>query len=276
LQLFRDHHTQLNEFYWAHAAALRHAFAATRPFQRSDPVSTLFSLPGIDSIRLPQTLGDWGKHYGGFDNWIRLNALVGITGYFEVYLKTVTRLALESDPGLLVGATRAIDGARLLKQRSLYSYSDQVLDVVRGTWGSRLAAYGRLFGHVPASLSSSLAALERLRKVRNGAAHTFGRAADDYDSIAEARTKPLTRVEETYLKSTLGLVNQLAADIDAHLGYSHIGEYETLYMYHRWQQPLGIGSRARARMFKQHVGPVRTSSRSIQFFEKLIEHYDRA
>lgn len=49
-------------------------------------------------------------------------------------MRAVVTLALESDPGELIGASRSVDGVFLLKQQPDYSYFDRSLVVVKGTW----------------------------------------------------------------------------------------------------------------------------------------------
>jgi hypothetical protein len=224
-RLFKGHHTQLNSLYWSHASALRFVFSATRGRRREDPANSLLSLPANDLTRINISLGDWAKCYGDFDNWVRLNCLVAITGYLEVYLKTVTRLALESDPCIAVSVKHGIDGVTALKRKPRYSFAEEVLPCVRGTWGERLAHYARLFGHVPSLLNSSIRDLERLRIIRNGVTHSFGRATDDYDRLLDTKPKPYQKVKADRLKSTLALVDKIALAVDNHLGKEHIGDY---------------------------------------------------
>jgi hypothetical protein len=275
-RLFKRHHTQLNSLYWAHAAALRFAFSATRKHKREDPTTSLFSLPGNDITRINYSLGGWADNYEDFDNWVRLNALVGITGYLEVYLKTVTRLALESDPGLLLGAPHAIDGVRLLKMKKKYSYAEDATPCVRGTWHQRLAHYRRLFGHVPQPLERAISELEKLRKIRNGVTHTFGRSSDDYVSLINAKPKPLKKVKEEYLKKTLARVDDLAVVVDEHLGVSHVGEYETLYFYHHWDKQYDKGRKTEEQALGKQINTLQLRNRSPKYYSELIAHYKAA
>ena len=58
--------------------------------------------------------------------------MVAITGYLEVYFKTVIRAALESDPGLVHGASKAVDGVVLLKANPKYSFKPETEEVMIG------------------------------------------------------------------------------------------------------------------------------------------------
>lgn len=274
--LFQSHHTQLNALYWSHAPAFRHAFAATRASKPTDPTATIFSLPHGDAHRINYPLQKWAENYDAFDNWVRLNALVSATGYLEVYLKTVIRLALESDPGVMIGATHAVDGVRLLKNQQGYSYKDEVVDCVRGTWGARLASYRQLFGSVPATVEQSTGDLDRLRVLRNGVTHTFGRNADDYDSLLDVTPKPFANVSVKNLKKNLGLIETVALAVDQHLGRSHIGEYEALYIYHMWDRKYDRGQLTEDRALAAYLAKIYKSIRRRDYYRALIAHYRTA
>lgn len=233
-RLFERHHTEINDLYWAHAAALRKAFSSCRKKQLSDPCDSVFHLKAEHARRLPGTLKDWADKYNSFDNWTRLSCLVAATGYLEVYMKTAVRLALESDPGVMVGCSRKIDGAQPLKKRPRYSYKDEAAACVKGDWQSRIAAYKRLFGDCPVAIENSIADLEFVRRTRNGVAHTFGRGIDEYDSLAQAKPRELTILKEERFTRILGLIEEIAKAVETHLGQAHIGDYESIYFFHHW------------------------------------------
>lgn len=275
-RLFKSHHTQLNSLYWSHAPALRYVFSATRGRGRDDPASSLFTLPSQDLTRINISLGDWAKHYGDFDNWVRLNALVAITGYLEVYLKTVTRLALESDPSTMVAVElkHSIDGMAALKRKSGYNFAEIVIPCVRGSWPERLGQYRRFFGVVPNLLDSSLGALEGLRRIRNGVTHSFGRATDEYDSLFDTKPRPFQKVSEDRLKKTLALVDKLALAVDDHLGSEHIGDYEALYFYHRWDKNYPRNNQTEARALAKQIGLLHVRTKDIRYYQELIDYYN--
>lgn len=275
-RLFKSHHTQLNSLYWSHAPALRYVLSATRSKDPKEPATSLLSLPTEDITRINITLRDWADHYGDFDNWVRLNALVAITGYLEVYLKTVTRLALESDPAVLVavGLKHELDGIAALKRKPKYSFAENVIPCVRGTWPERLAYYRRLFGAVPPLLDASISALERLRWIRNGVTHSFGRATDEYDSLFETRPKPFQKVSEERLKKTLALVDKVALAVDGHLGAEHIGDYEALYFYHQWDKVYSAGHRTEAQALASRIGRLHGRTQNSRYYQELIDYYN--
>ena len=122
-RLFKRHHTHFNDIYWANRAASVFAFGATRPFHRTDPATTLFSLPG-NSQRLPATLGSWADQFSDFQKWAQLASVVAICGYLETYMAQVATAALESSPALLFGGGTGIDGVGLLKSLKSLRLSD--------------------------------------------------------------------------------------------------------------------------------------------------------
>jgi hypothetical protein len=272
-RLFQSHHTQLNALYWAHAPVFRHAFAATRRSEKTDATTTIFPLPAEDVRRINYPLHKWASYYNEFDNWVRLNAVVSATGYLEVYMKTLIRMALESDPGVMIGASHAVDGVRLLKTQSAYNFKDEVVDCVRGAWDARLSHYGRLFGHVPPFLKQVTGELDQLRVLRNGVTHTFGRSTDDYDSYLDVTPKPFAKVSVAKLKKSLGLIERVALALDKHLGAAHIGEYESLYMYHVWDKDYAKDRVTEAKAFATHVFAIHGWIRPREYYAALIDHY---
>lgn len=181
-RIFKKHHIQLNDLYWVNRSASNLAFRTIRNINPTDPASNVFSLSPSDISRINFNIGKWTTDYKEFMNWVRLSAAVSLCSYLEIYLQNVIILALESDPAILLGVSQAIDGVKLLKTRSKYSYLDYTVPIVKGTWGERINKYREYFGSVPTLLENSLNNLERLRQLRNGVGHTFGREVETYNS----------------------------------------------------------------------------------------------
>jgi hypothetical protein len=273
-RLFQQHHRQINVFYWSHVGAKQYAFAATSGFSTEDHASVLFTIPTPGNNNLDITLGEWGSQYSEFDNWVRLNALVAITGYLEVFLKTIVRASLESNPGVLHGASKAVDGVIFLKSNPKYSMKEYADDVAIGDWNKRIAKYERLFGAAPAVLKSNVADLEDLRRIRNGVTHTFGRASDDYDSIVDANKKPQKKVTEKKLIKTLALIGKIAKAIEEDLGGNHVGDFETVYFYHQWDKIFDDKQLTESKALKRKFGQVHGRSLSSEYFSGLKKYYD--
>ena len=69
---------------------------------------------------------------------LRMRTRPSLAAYLEVYVRSVVSLALESDPGVLIGKPRAVDGVSLLKSRKDYSYIEQATGCAKGNWQERL------------------------------------------------------------------------------------------------------------------------------------------
>ncbi len=121
-----------------------------------------------------------------------------------------------------------------------------------------------------------MADLEKLRRIRNGVTHAFGRATDDYDSLRETQPRPFTKVSEEFLKKTLGLEDRIAVAVDAHLGPTHIGEYEALYFYHHWDKQFASGHLTEAQALAKRIGALQSRTRHISYYRDLIAHHKAA
>jgi hypothetical protein len=273
-ELFIQHHTQLNQFYWSHAAATVYLSREMRAIPDTSSTKQVFSLPPDDQRRIPVTVGEWGEHYKELNNWVRLCCVVALCSNLEVYLRSVISLSLESDPGTLLGASHAVDGVVLLKKDPSYSYTEDAKLATSGSWSSRIAAFRRFFRNVPPELEAARAELDQLRIFRNGVSHTFGRDAGEYLEHLTMQTKPLKRVSEARLKSWMGLVLKVVKAVDAHLLQQHIGAYETLLYFHQlsntsWRTP-------ERETVKKNIGKMHHETPSKKYFDSLIAHYRRA
>jgi hypothetical protein len=230
--VFKRHHTQLNAMWWAHHAASRHAATTAHNVGLSERTIQAFPAAIIHPSRKDLQLDEWLGYYKGFDNWVRLSACLSMCSYFEHYLHRTIRLALASDPGILLGKPRAIDGASYLKSgASPIDFKPHIEAFIKGTWPSRIASYERLFGVVPRALNDNLAELERIRELRNKVGHRFGRAIVDLDIRPEAGLEEAERLSEERLAKWLGVVEKSVVAIDDHLRSAHIGAYEVLEAY---------------------------------------------
>lgn len=216
----------------------------------------------------------WLRSYKNFSNWTRLGALVGLTGYFEVYLRTVSALALESDPGVEYGRSGAVDGAVFLKYGGNWDKSKSVESIVHGEWSGRISAYNRLFGQVPAELSGAVGQLEKIRKMRNGVAHKFGRDIGAYTQRCCPSPDPLARLSERRMKDWMGLLDDVVEAVDLHLTSRHIGDYELLWYFHDWKRKQWQSNSDLVRSFKKSVARVLGNGPSMSYCRSVVTHYN--
>lgn len=234
-RLFMKHHQEINALYWSHMLAARRTLTAVKKADRRMRPSALFAASPKYAKRAPQTLEQWEKEYKDFNNWVRLSAAVAVNSYMEIYLRSVSMLAIESDPGVIIGAPGAIDGVSLLKTRPGYGFPEAAVHFTKGDWNTRIAHYERLFGEAPKKLKACAKELNELRRLRNGVGHAFGRSLDEYESAALlVEPKPMMRLSEDRFAGWLRMAEEVAQAIDAHLRDKHIGQYERLLFYHRW------------------------------------------
>jgi len=173
-RVFRHHHTEINHLYWAHHAAFKGAYSLTKGKQLSEKANSVFPDPKQERRR-EITLSTWSDDYNAFDNWSRLGAVIAITGYLEVFMKSIVEAACQSCPAVLIGGHREIEGLTLLKTRARYGYAGHSEACTHGTWVARVEAYKRLFGSCPNEVVDNVSALDKLRVLRNAVGHAFGR-----------------------------------------------------------------------------------------------------
>lgn len=273
-RLFRKHQTELNTLYWAGAVASAYSERHARGAADESDTAKHFGISGSNVHRFPKTTSDWLPKFRSHCNFGRLNAAIAICSYLEVYLQSVAALSLESDPGLLLAAPRALDGVRLLRARTSYDMTPKTDSFVKGTWQQRAAYYKKVFGSIPTELSSSIGELDRLRRLRNGVAHAFGRAPDDYRSLLDLEPKPMQRLSESRLQKWLGISNKVAMAVDAHLRDSHIGAYELLRFYHYWPGRKRGARADRARPLKRLLGQLGAEPPiPLRYAKAAISHY---
>lgn len=273
-RLFRYHHIELNLIYWSCAPVASDALRRAQAESPSSETTDLFNFHTGDAARVPHPLSRWDDSFKMSQTWMRSTLALAIASILEVYIRTVVALALESNPGLLIGAPDVIDGVKLLKGNPSYSYLKYGERCATGEWSNRIASYKTFFGSAPADLENSISELEQLRKFRNGVGHTFGRDAQDYRTRMDVKPKRLTAISEDRLKTWLGLAEKVVKSIDGDLGSKHIGEYETLYFFH--SKILNLPARG-------HTTPEATLSKELtllhghgpgkRFCKELIKYY---
>lgn len=233
-RLFKQHHDEINRLYIAHMLSSRRTLNFVKRTDKQSKLSTVFSIPKKYAKHAAPDLERWEKDFKQFNNWVRLSAAVAINAYMEIYLRSACTLAIESNPGIIIGAPGAIDGVKLLKSRERYSYAEYAVHFVKGDWNTRLLHYEKLFGPAPETLKSYVKDLNELRKVRNGVGHSFGRSVDDYVTGLAVEMKPMMRLSEQRFGEWLRMADEVTSAIDRHLMEEHIGQYEMLLYYHNW------------------------------------------
>lgn len=274
--LFKKHHTELNHLYWSGAAAISHAKSSTAHSNPALPLSNVLHVTAANSRRMNFSVGQWHTHFSEFENWSRLSALMSLSGYFETFLYSISWLALSSDPGVLLSSPRAVDGIALIKQGRSPDISAQTTGLTKGDWTARCRLYQKLFTTVPPALQASIADLEQMRKLRNGVGHSFGRFINEYRDPLIKKPAALQRLSEARLQRWLGIVENCAIEVEEHLRCQHIGGFEVLLSYHRWDKNYKMGHMTEERAFRATIPDAQGNPPPARYFREAINYYNRA
>lgn len=244
LRAFNERETEINQHYWSFVVVSEFSRFRARRFEKispSAPTSRLFRASGPDSSRIPCTVSDWLSANDALQNWLRLSTLVSAAANLEMYLGHVIRTALSSDPFVVFGKPRALDGVALLKQDIELPYSDLVTSLTKGDWNSRSSAFSKAFGVCPLIFHENKSDLEDIRNTRNSFAHGFGRelSIPEPGSLSDGGTAKLSQKK---LKRYLGVISKTARDIDRYLMNRHIGCFEIIHLFHSSQEALPLGA----------------------------------
>ena len=273
-RLFKRHHTQLNSMFWAHTAAKEHSCDAAEAFSTSDPTGRVFTY-ATSHLRVPATVKDWTQGYADFDEWTRLASVLAVSGYLETFIAQIANAALESNPSLVFGGGMRVEGAVFLKRNAKYDLYEYVEKMVRGEWPKRIRAYRKHFANCPFERYKN--DLEELRKLRNDAGHTFGRAIKSMRFAAGSLPSKFPKVSDRKLQLFLAVAESVAMLVENHLGPSEVGQYEIIRLLHHWlptNRSSGIARRSLARAFTKYITSVTGNGYGIDRAVELIDYYD--
>ena len=116
-QVFRSYNHELDRLLGSQMAAQAFVYKQLKVAAAmwSDDPAKHFTLMQFSAEDLYSDLKDWSTAYNSFDNWCRLNMVIGLSSNLETYLASVISLALDSDPGQMLGITKRVDGVAVLK-----------------------------------------------------------------------------------------------------------------------------------------------------------------
>lgn len=276
-QVYKKYNEELSDFLWVQSPIQQFIFSRLQKESATltDDCSKYLKFP-------PQChnftdLTSWKVTYRQFEKWIYLNCIMALSSNFETYLNAVISLAIESDPGLLLGAPKSIDGAKLLKSQSLNktSYNQQIKSCTSGTWPNRMVAFKKLFGSVPTIMEAELGSLERLRTLRNKVGHAFGRDIEEAHSFEVNTILPMQTIQLKTLIKHLNKTYDIAIAIDKFLLDNHIGEFQDIIAYHKLYPSLdsALPISEKAARFKKMIGKIDTQ-KGKTYCKGLAQYYD--
>lgn len=284
-QVFQKHNKELSLMYISHIASQEYVYRNLKGTGAhwKDTPNSHFCFNDEVYERTFENLKSWSDSYNNFDNWVNLNSIMAMSSNLETYISTIVKLALESDVGVLFGASRRIDGIEILKhgRHQPFDFEDKLVSCTKGEWDSRINAFKRIFGSAPEILIDNVSALERLRKLRNNVGHAFGRdlkESRNHDAIDISDMEKLGRKKTIkYQKLIFGI----SKSIDKQLLNSHIGEYQVLYFYHNLRSALKHDDSIKNRKLGNHVAVLKKKIGNFgaepvgkQFCRELIEYYE--
>lgn len=233
LRRFNSSETEVNKILWSHVVESSFCSKLARDEIESNKsclTRDLFKAFGADAERIPLYASDWLKGRRMLENWLYISILVSAISYLEVYMKRIFITAIMSDPMLLLGVPRALDGGILLKEGKNVDFDKKVEALTKGAWDSRNSALSKIFGQKIDFIEANVGDLEEMRKIRNIFAHGFGREIDSID-ITKYELEPFEKLSKKRLKDYLGIISKTAAKIDEYLLREYIGAFELLAIY---------------------------------------------
>ncbi|MDC0687716.1 hypothetical protein POF53_08980 [Mitsuaria sp. RG] len=198
-------------------------------------------------------------------------------------MSTAIKLALESDVGVLFGASKRIDGIEIIKHGGAhpFDFEDKLTSCTKGDWASRISAFEKIFGKAPQILKNNISDLERLRKLRNNVGHSFGRDIQASRAHNVIDIKDMERLKRDKTTEYQTLIYGVSRAIDRQLLVNHIGEYQTLFFYHNLRpelnhQTLDYNHRIGLNTWKlkKALGQFGAQKAGKKFCKELIEYYE--
>lgn len=223
-------------------------------------------------------LREWSDAYNLFSNWVNLSVVLTLAANLETYIASVVRVAIESDPGLLLGAPRSVDGALLHKHDRpwVVEIAEHLESCTRGDWSARFGALRRIFGRVPDTLLALHGDLEEVRRARNRFGHAFGRDIEEARRTGTLDTLPMESMKRSRVERLRTSIIKGAKELDRFLLDAHIGEFEAVLFYAnlfpRLNQQVTAGQRAA--YLKKAIGDHGAVPRGKQHCKGLVEYWE--
>lgn len=228
------------------------------------------------------TIRQWYNNFKLYQNWHRLNELMALCSYFETYIASITNLALESNPGLILGVPRMMDGFQVLIkdiETNKELKTTYVEGCTKGDWTQRFNALSKLLviddPVLVGLFKDNLSELDQIRIMRNNVGHSFGRDIEASHNWYEPETLPITHLSEDRFEKWQRLIKKIVSSLDRFVMRMHVGCYQELYFYHKnicMFAPLSRSNKISC--LKEQLFRERNFIYSKDFYLKLIEYYE--
>lgn len=274
-QMYKQYNEELSNLVWSDFFAHKYTYKqlGQQAVNWETPMRSFGLFP--EHVWNFETLKDWSVALNEQQNFLHLSSVMAMNSNFEAFLEAIISLSIESNPGLLLGASRSIDGVSLLKNGTFNRlvYKDKVEQCTRGMWGKRKKMIKSIFGCYPKELDRYESDLEQIRILRNRVGHAFGKDIALVRNFDRLEKLPSERVSLERLRKWLGIMYDVAMSMDSFLLDHSIGEYHVILAYHRnkhrWDSKnLGVQVKSLKKFYgglDQQIGKV--------FCKGLIEYY---
>lgn len=272
---FSEYEAQLNHMYWSSVALEQFSMYHVRKAPE-ESIRSVLKASGPNAARFDEERSLFLQHVKDMGNWKRASFIMAATGAMENYFQRAVLVALKSDPALLHGRPKAIDGVQWLKIGIDPDHSEILTAITKGAWGSRYSKLKSLFGELP-DIRDNVDDLDKIRVFRNGVGHAFGRVLDDKPRLLRRGTDEITPLSEETFKKWLGQISGITREFDRHLVQHHIGDFESLLYLHEYS---GKTDRSKsslhtfAKGFKSKIGNELGHSKGLQYYEDMVSYYD--
>lgn len=272
--VYKQYHTHLNRMLWSQIPTI--GFVEKQMALAPGDAHSILVFAPENERAIKKDKSIWKADFREFNNWTRLNAVMSLSSYLEIYLSSIISTAIESNPGVLHNASQKIDGAVILKNSDNYTYAFQANKCVIGEWSKRVSEFKNIFGAVPPVIETNLGELEKLRILRNNIGHAFGRDIELSRKKGKRKIMPSERISLKRIKALLKMVNEVVIGVDTFMLDNHIGDYEALYHYHEILNtiPSGLSLVKKANLFKKSIGREAAIPRSKAYCQELISYYE--
>lgn len=186
------------------------------------------------------TVKQWVNNSKEFANWMRLSLLMSMCSNVEIYMASIIRESIESDPGIIMGASHHIDGIKLLKSGNKVDenvIADHIKKCTKDTWSSRLCHIEKLFGAVPI-IANNIKQLEDIRNLRNAVGHAFGRNIEKSQQYYRIEIEPIERISVKRYNKYITLLYDIVQEFDKIVTGNHIGCFEIILQYHKMYESI--------------------------------------
>lgn len=274
-QMYKQYNAELSAYIWAEYAAHKFAYQqlGKEGANWNDTMQKYVIMP--NHIWNFADLKDWSDAFNGQQNFLYLNCVMALSSNFESFLESILSLAIESDPGAMLGASHTIDGAYLLKHKMLKkdAYLKKVQECSKGMWSKRKKCIKELIGTYPEELDQYESELEKIRVLRNKVGHAFGRDIKKARNFESLDKIPMEHITLTKIKKWLDVTFSVATAMDSFLLDRMIGEYQAVLAYHnnksKW---VNMKSGEQVVALKKFYGE-KDQSLGKLFCKSLIEYY---